>query len=77
MKKGVMFSLPIALMSALPVMAAETTGTANAAVVDAMQKTANDMLATGNAVVPIALTVVGLSLVITYGIRLFRKSARP
>ena len=63
--------------SALPVLASEgSSGTANSAVTAAMQTTANDMIATGTAVIPIALTVVGLALVVVFGVRLFKKVAK-
>lgn len=61
------------MISPVMVMAQEGTGTANTAVTTAMQTAANDMLATGNAIVPIALTVVGLGLVVTFGLRIFNK----
>lgn len=56
---------------------AQETGTANTAVTNAMQTVANDMVATGNAVIPIALTVVGISLVVIFGVKMFRKVAHP
>lgn len=62
--------------TALPVLATESSGTANSAVTSAMQTTANDMIATGTAVIPIALTVVGLALVVVFGVRLFKKVAK-
>lgn len=49
------------------------SGTANNAVVGAMTTVANDMVATGNAVIPVALTVVGIALVVIFGIRMFKK----
>lgn len=52
---------------------ASSTGTANTAVTGAMQTVADDMIATGNAVIPIALTVVGISLVVVFGVRMFKK----
>lgn len=74
MKKIMLAISPV--LATVPVMASESTGTANSAVVSAMTTTANDMLATGNAIVPVALTVVGLALVVTFGVRLFRRIAR-
>lgn len=63
--------------SALPVLAGETgsssSGTANNAVVDALTTTANDMVATGTQILPVALIVVGLALVVTFGIKIFKK----
>lgn len=53
-----------------------SAGTANTAVVDAMQTVANDMRATGNAIIPIALTVVGISLVVVFGVRMFKRLAK-
>lgn len=74
MKKFMYLLSPV--FGVVPVMASESSGTANSAVVSAMTTTANDMLATGNAIVPVALTVVGLALVVTFGVRLFRRIAR-
>lgn len=54
---------------------ADDTGSANTAVTTAMQGVANDMVATMNSIIPIALTVVGLSMVIIAGIRIFKKIA--
>lgn len=59
--------------SAAPVFAAE--GTADSNVVSAMTTLAADMVATGKAVIPVALTVVGIGLVVTFGIRIFRSIA--
>lgn len=62
-----------------PVMAfAEQTGvgTANSDVVNAMTTVANDMKATGNAIIPIALGVVGISLVVVFGVRMFKRLAK-
>lgn len=73
MKKLIYGFTPI--IASVPVMAQET-GTANSAVVSAMTSTANDMVATGNSIIPIALTVVGLALVVTFGIRIFRRVAK-
>lgn len=55
---------------------AESTGSANTAVTGAMQTVANDMIATGNAIIPIALTVVGIALVVVFGVRMFKKIAK-
>ena len=55
---------------------AENAGTANSAVTSAMTTVASDMLATGNAIIPSALTVVGISLVVVFGIRMFKKIAK-
>lgn len=52
------------------------TGTASTAVTGAMQTVANDMIATGNAIIPIALTVVGIALVVVFGVRIFKKVAK-
>lgn len=71
-------AIPVfALATNLPVFAEETSGSANAAVTTAMTTLAGDMVATGQAIVPIALTVVGIGLVVTFGIRIFRKIAKP
>ena len=59
--------------AAVPVLAeGGSSGSANSAVVTAMQGVANDMVATGTAVIPIALTVVGITMVARYGIKAFR-----
>lgn len=57
------------------VFATEATGTANQAVVSHMTSVANDMVATGTSIIPVALTVVGLSLVVVYGIKMFKRIA--
>lgn len=74
-KLGVMLMTAlVCVMSALPVFAeGEGSGTANSAVTSAVTTMANDMIATGNAVVPIALGVVGIALVVVFGIRIFKK----
>lgn len=74
MKKRMMFiTTAIAVpLASMPVLASES-GTANAAVVTAMTSVSNDMLATANAIVPVALTVVGIALVVTFGIRIFKR----
>lgn len=58
----------------VPVLAADS-GTANEAVVSAMSGVAQDMLATGKAIVPIALSVVGLVIVVSFGLKMFKKVA--
>lgn len=75
MKKAFLLSVPATLIASMPVLATEGSGsgTANSAVVSAMQTTANDMMATGSSIIPIALTVVGLALVVVFGIRIFKK----
>lgn len=61
------------LAAAVPVLAeGGSSGSANSAVVTAMTGVANDMVATGTAVIPIALTVVGITMVARYGIKAFR-----
>lgn len=78
-KATVMVATAIATATAaVPVLAegGSTGGTASTAVTGAMQTVANDMIATGNSIVPIALTVVGISLVVIFGIRMFRKIAK-
>lgn len=56
---------------------AESAGSANSATVTAMTGLASDMTATGSALIPIALGVVGLGLVVIYGVKIFRKIAKP
>lgn len=75
MKKVIVTSLPAALVASMPVLASES-GTANSAVVTALTGTANDMVATGTSLIPVALTVVGLSMAVIFGIRLFKKIAK-
>lgn len=71
-------ALPVAAMAAgIPVLAEESGGSVNSAVTTAMTTLAGDMVSTGQAIVPIALTVVGIGLVVTFGIRIFRKIAKP
>lgn len=76
MKKGLIVAVPVAFATSLPVLASES-GTANTAVVSAMTTVANDMVATGNSIIPVALTVVGIGLVVVFGVRIFRKIAKP
>lgn len=66
---GTVGSIPVL---ALPVLA-ESTGTANQAVVSAMTNISNDMIATANSIIPVALTTVGLSIVVVFGIRIFKR----
>lgn len=54
---------------------AESSGTANSAVTSAMTSVANDMTATATSLIPIALGVVGIVLVVIYGIKIFKKIA--
>lgn len=68
----ILASVP-AVLTCGNVFASEASGTANSAVVTAMTSAANDMTATGLAIIPVALGVVTLSLVVTFGIRIFRK----
>lgn len=77
-KATVMVATAIATAAAaVPVLAeGGSTGSANTAVTNAMQTVAGDMIATGNSIVPIALTVVGISLVVIFGVRMFRKIAK-
>ena len=73
MKKTMLIAIATAVpLASIPVFA-EESGTANAAVVSAMTTVADDMLATGNAIVPVALTVVGIALVVTFGVRIFKR----
>lgn len=72
---ALLVSFALAVMGSLSVFA-ESAGSASTAVTGAMQTVANDMLATGNAIIPIALTVVGLALVVVFGVRIFKKVAK-
>lgn len=71
----ILIAAPIAFASAVPALANEgaTAGTANSDVVNAMTTVANDMKATATAILPVALTVVGLSMVVIFGIKMFRR----
>lgn len=62
--------------AAAPVLANEPSGTANQAVVGAMTTVAGDMTATATAILPIALSVVGLILVVRYGLKTFKSAAK-
>lgn len=64
------------LCTSISVFASEASGTANQAVVTAMTDTASDMIATGTAILPIALGVVGLILVVTFGIKIFKSVSK-
>lgn len=61
----------VCAISCVPVFA-DPAGTVNSDVQTAVTTIANDMVATGNAVVPIALGVVGIALVVVFGIRIFK-----
>lgn len=74
--KYAIVGVPTSLMFAMSTFAGEVAGTANSAVVEGLTTTAADMRATGLAIVPVALTVIGLSLVVRYGVRLFNKVAK-
>lgn len=76
MKKKVFAIATIGAMMPVSVFASESSGTANSAVTSAMTTVANDMVATGTSVLPIALTVVGLAMVVIYGVRMFKKIAK-
>lgn len=78
MKKRLMVASSGLGAIALPVavFAEEGSGTANAAVVSALTSTANDMMATGTSLVPVALGVVGLALAVRFGIRFFKQIAK-
>lgn len=75
-KKLYLFGMPAVIAaSALPVMA-ESTGTANQAVVGAMTTVSQDMIATANSIIPVALTVVGIAMVVVFGVRIFKRIAK-
>lgn len=67
--------LAMTFATAVPVLAEGEGGggTANQAVVTAMTGVAGDMTATGTAILPIALGVVGLAIVVVFGIKIFKK----
>lgn len=77
-KKAIVAMLAVmcSLISCMAVFAESGSGTANSAVTGAMTTVANDMIATGNAIIPIALTVVGIALVVVFGVRMFKKVAK-
>jgi divalent metal cation (Fe/Co/Zn/Cd) transporter len=54
---------------------AEGESTAQSAVTSAMSTVASDMISTGTAILPIALGVVGLGLVVSFGIKMFKRIA--
>lgn len=72
---GVMVSALLCMSMALSAFA-EGTGTANSQVVSGLTSVANDMTATAASLIPIALGVVGISLVVVYGIKLFNRITR-
>lgn len=72
---GVGSGVAVTLGSALPVLASET-GTANSALTGALTSTANDMTATLNAILPIALPIMGLIVVVMLGVRFFKRVAK-
>lgn len=63
---------------AVPVLAeGGASGTAQSQVVSSMTSLASDMVATGQALIPIGLTVVGITMVVRYGVRVFKGIAKP
>lgn len=64
------------VITTVPVLASETAGSADADVVSAMTGVAGDMVASGKAMIPIALTVVGIGLVVTFAIKIFKRVAK-
>lgn len=72
----IIMSILACMICSVCAFAESTGGTANTAVTGAMQTVANDMVATGNAIIPIALTVVGIAMVVVFGIRMFKKVAK-
>lgn len=72
----VLMSLLATMLVCVSAFAESGGGTANSAVTGAMQTVAGDMIATGNAIIPIALTVVGIALVVVFGVRMFKKVAK-
>lgn len=72
-KEIVAATTAVGTTATMVVPALASTGTANQAVVDAMTTTSNDMVATGTAIIPVALVVIGLSLVVTFGVKLFKR----
>ena len=77
-KKAIVAMLAVmcSLITCMAVFAESPSGTANSAVTGAMTTVANDMIATGNAIIPIALTVVGIALVVVFGVKMFKKVAK-
>lgn len=71
-KKNLLVGTGLALVAPVSVFA-ESSGTANTAVVTAMTDVANDMTATASSIIPIALGVVGIAIVVVFGIKIFRK----
>lgn len=64
-----------ATLSPVACFASGDTGTANTAVVSAMQGVANDMIATAESIIPTALSVIGLALVVVFGVSIFKRIA--
>lgn len=54
---------------------AASEGTANSAVVSAMTDVANDMIATAEGIIPVALSVVGVALIVVFGVSIFKRIA--
>ena len=72
-KKVALIGAVGSLVPCVSAFAESGSGTANAAVTSAMTGIANDMVATGTAMIPIALTVVGIAVVVVFGKRIFGK----
>lgn len=78
--KYIAFTIGTTAAMAVPVLAeggGSSSGTGSAEVISAMTSLASDMKSTGLALVPIGLTVVGVTLVVRYGIRVFKAIAKP
>lgn len=71
--KTILAAILATITGTVTAFAGDTTGTANTAVVNAMTSAAADMKATGEAIIPIALGILVLSLVVIFGIRMFKK----
>lgn len=69
----VLLSVIGVMCASICALAENASGTANSDTVSAMTGLANDMIATGNAVIPVALGVVGIAMVVVFGIKIFRR----
>lgn len=75
-KKVAVLATGISTFMPVAVYAESNTGTANTDIVAGMTTAANDMIATGKALVPIAIGVIGLVLAVRFGIKFFKQIAK-
>ena len=71
-KEKIMVALPVATIAGGSMVALADDATANAALVSGAQDAVNQVTANINAVIPLALSVLGIVMAIKIGVRVFR-----